>query len=63
MPHLGYWTASGTDFLSSELFNLEIRNKTAENKCLGKVTTSYAELQQAAVADEKVGNNDGQQKL
>ena len=49
--------------LSSELFNLEIRNKTAENKSLGKVMTSYAELQQAAVADEQVGNNDRQQKL
>ena len=34
--------------LSSELFNLEIRNKMAENKSLGKVMTSYAELQQAA---------------
>ena len=49
--------------LSSELFTLEIRNKTAENKSLGKVMTSYAELQQAAVADEQVGNNDRQQKL
>ena len=49
--------------LSSELFNLEIRNKTAENKSLGKVMTSYAELQQAAVADEQVSNNDRQQKL
>ena len=49
--------------LSSELLNLEIRNKTAENKSLGKVMTSYAELQQAAVADEQVGNNDRQQKL
>ena len=49
--------------LSSELFNLEIRNKTAENKSLGKVMTSYAELQQAAVADEQVGKNDRQQKL
>ena len=49
--------------LSSELFNLEIRIKTAENKSLGKVMTSYAELQQAAVADEQVGNNDRQQKL
>ena len=37
--------------------------KTAENKSLGKVMTSYAELQQAAVADEQVGNNDRQQKL
>ena len=49
--------------LSSELFNLEFRDKTAENKSLGKVMTSYAELQQAAVADEQVGNNDRQQKL
>ena len=46
-----------TSWLSSELFNLEIRNKTAENKSLGKVMTSHAELQQAAVADEQVGNN------
>ena len=38
-------------------------HKTAENKSLGKVMTSYAELQQAAVADEQVGNNDRQQKL
>ena len=45
------------------LFGLEIRNKTAENKSLGKVMTSYAELQQAAVADGQVGNNNRQQKL
>ena len=57
-PHFSHKLA-----LSSELFNLEIRNKTAENKSLGKVMTSYAELQQAAVADEQVGNNDRQQKL
>ena len=52
----GFWTRFGG------LFNLEIRNKTAENKSLGKVMTSYAELQQAAVAG-KVGNNDRQLKL
>ena len=42
---------------------LKFETKTAENKSLGKVMTSYAELQQAAVADEQVGNNDRQQKL
>ena len=43
--------------LSSEFFNLLIR--------LGKVLTSSAELQLAAVADEQVGNNNNnrQQKL
>ena len=40
--------------LSSEFFNLLIR--------LGKVLTSSAELQLAAVADEQVGNNNNRHK-